>query len=78
MDKVNVTVRIDKDKVAALDELALSDDRDRSYLIKQAIDGYIRMRQSQIEDIKKAIAEADAGDFVPDEEIQKLYAKWTL
>ncbi|OJW25480.1 MAG: CopG family transcriptional regulator [Planctomycetales bacterium 71-10] len=78
MEKVNVTVRIDKDKVAALDELALSDDRDRSYLIKQAIDGYIRMRQSQIEDIKKAIAEADAGNFVPDEEIEKLFAKWTL
>lgn len=78
MDKVNVTVRIDRDKVAALDELALSDDRDRSYLIKQAIDGYIRMRQSQIEDIKKAVAEADAGDFVPDEEMEKLFAKWTL
>lgn len=78
MDKVNVTVRIDRDKVAALDELAMSDDRDRSYLIKQAIDGYIRMRQSQIEDIKKAIAEADAGDFMPDEEIEKLFAKWTL
>jgi len=78
MEKVNVTVRIDKDKVAALDELALSDDRDRSYLIKQAIDGYICMRQSQIEDIKKAIAEADAGNFVPDEEIEKLFAKWTL
>ena len=78
MDKVNVTVRIDKDKVAELDELALSDDRDRSYLIKHAIDRYIRMRQSQIEDIKKAIAEADAGNFVPDEEIEKLFAKWTL
>ncbi|MEW4569536.1 ribbon-helix-helix protein, CopG family [Tautonia sp. JC769] len=77
MDKVNVTVRMDKEKVDMLDELAKSDDRDRSYLIKQAVDSYIRMRKWQIDDIKHAVAEADAGDFVPDDEMEKLYAKWS-
>jgi predicted transcriptional regulator len=35
------------------------------------------MRQWQIDEIKKAVAEADAGDFVPDDEMESLLAKWT-
>ncbi len=77
MEKVNVTLRLDKAKVALLDQFAQSDDRDRTYLIKKAIDGYLGMRQWQIEEIKKAIAEADAGDFASDEEVKALFAKWT-
>jgi predicted transcriptional regulator len=77
MDKVNVTLRLDSEKIALLDQLAQSDDRDRTYLIKQAIDGYLKMRQWQIDEIKKAVAEADAGDFVPDDEMESLLAKWT-
>ncbi len=77
MEKGNVTLRLDKDKIALLDQLAQSDDRDRTYLIKQAIDGYLQMRQWQIEEIRKALAEADAGDFVPEEEMETLLAKWT-
>ena len=77
MDKVNVTLRLDKDKVALLDQFAQSDDRDRTYLIKHAIDGYLQMRQWQIDEINKAIAQADAGEFVPEAEMQALFAKWT-
>ena len=77
MQKVNVTLRLDKDKVALLDQFAQSDDRDRTYLIKKAIDGYLSMRQWQVDEIKKAIAEADAGEFASDEEVEELFAKWT-
>jgi RHH-type transcriptional regulator, rel operon repressor / antitoxin RelB len=77
MEKVNVTLRLDKDKIALLDQLAQSDDRDRTYLIKNAIDGYLNMRQWQLDEIKKAITEADSGDFVPEEEMQALFAKWS-
>jgi predicted transcriptional regulator len=77
MEKSNVTVRLEVDKIALLDELAKSDDRDRSYLIKQAIDGYLHMRQWQIEEIRKAIAEADAGDFASDQEVDQMFAELT-
>jgi predicted transcriptional regulator len=70
MAKVNVSIRLDKDSVAILDELAHHDDRDRSYLIKKAIESYIKLRQWQIEDIKKALAEAEAGEFLSDEEAE--------
>ncbi len=77
MEKANVTVRLDKSKIEQLDQFAAVADRDRSYLIKEAIDQYLELKQWQAEQVRKAIAEADAGQFVPEAEIEKLYAKWT-
>jgi predicted transcriptional regulator len=77
MGKVNVTLRLDKDKIALLDQFAQTDDRDRTYLIKKAIDGYLEMRQWQIEEIKKAIAEADAGHFASEEEVDRMFDELT-
>jgi RHH-type transcriptional regulator, rel operon repressor / antitoxin RelB len=77
MQKGNVTVRLDKSKIDLLDEFAASADRDRSYLIKEAIDEYLELKQWQAEEVRKAIAEADAEQFVPEAEIERLFAKWT-
>ena len=77
MEKANVTVRLDKSKIDQLDQFAAIADRDRSYLIKEAIDQYLELKQWQADEVRKAIAEADAGQFVPEAEIEKLFAKWT-
>jgi predicted transcriptional regulator len=77
MEKVNVTVRLEKDAVAFLDTLGKSQDRDRSYLIKEAVEHYIAQRRWQVEEIKKAIAEADAGEFASDKDVKRLFSKWT-
>jgi predicted transcriptional regulator len=77
IEKLNITFRLEADKVAFLDDLAKAFDRDRSYLIKEAVDSYLALHRWQIEEIHKAIAEAAAGDFVPDEEMDRLLAKWT-
>lgn len=68
MEKITVTVRLDAEQVRFLDDLAEHFDRDRSYLIKQALHSYVSMHQRQLEDIRQAIAEADAGDFLSDAE----------
>jgi predicted transcriptional regulator len=65
MEKHNITVRLDADAVTVLDRLAEYFDRDRSYLIKQAVASYIETHQWQLAELEKAIAEADAGDVVP-------------
>ncbi len=67
-EKVSVTVRLDQDTVSFLDRLAEVQDRDRSYLIKQAVGNFVRLHRWQIEEIEKAIEEADAGLFLSDEE----------
>jgi predicted transcriptional regulator len=68
MQKVNVTIRLEKEAVEFLDTLGKNLDRDRSYLIKEAVDSFITLHRWQIEEIKKAVAEADAGQFLSDEE----------
>jgi predicted transcriptional regulator len=68
MEQVTTSVRLDTETVTFLDELARSEERDRSYLIRQAISNYVELRRWQIEETRKAIKEADAGLFLSDEE----------
>lgn len=75
--KVNVTVRLDQDTIAFLDKLADFEDRDRSYLIKQAVTRFVELHRWQIEEIEKAVKEADAGMFASEEEVDRLFSKWT-
>jgi predicted transcriptional regulator len=76
-EKVSVTVRLDQDTVAFLDKLAEVEDRDRSYMIKRAVANFVQLHRWQIEEIEKAIKEADASLFATDEEVEKCFDKWT-
>ena len=75
--KVNITVRLDSDTVAFLDHLAVVEDRDRSYLIKQAVARFVEMHRWQIDEIETAVKEADAGLFPSEQEVEHLFSKWT-
>lgn len=76
-EKVPITVRLDPETVAFLDRLAEVRDRDRSYLIKQAVASFVELHRWQIEEIEQAIKEADAGLFATDEEVERMFSKWT-
>jgi RHH-type rel operon transcriptional repressor/antitoxin RelB len=76
-EKVSITVRLDQETVAFLDQIAEVEDRDRSYLIKQAVANFVRLHRWQIEEIEKAVKEADAGLFATEEEVEQLFSKWT-
>jgi predicted transcriptional regulator len=67
-----ITARVDPEKVAFLDALADAQDRDRSYLVNEALDQYIAHRRWMVEEIRKAVAEADAGEFLSDEESESF------
>lgn len=70
-----VTVRLDAEKRAALDALASATDRDRSYLINEAIDAYLDVHRWQIAHIGKGVRQAEAGDFATDEEVAAAFAR---
>jgi predicted transcriptional regulator len=72
-DKKTVSFRLDAEKLAALDELAKVQARDRTYLLSQAVDAYLEVQRWQIEHIKESIRQADAGMGVPH---RKVVAKW--
>ena len=76
MEKQTVSFRLDSDKVSALDELASALDRDRTYLLNEAIVAYLDVQQWQIEHIKAAVRQADAGKFLDHEQVKKMAAKW--
>lgn len=75
-ERLNVTCRLAPDDVAFLDKLAEAMDRDRSYLIKQAVSEYISLHRWQIDEIEQAIKEAEAGDFATDAEVQAVFDKY--
>ena len=77
MTKINITCRLESDAVAFLDTLGKSVDRDRSYLIKDAVNCYIEMHRWQIEETHKAIAEANIGTFASEKEVKSLFNRWT-
>ncbi|GAA6621948.1 CopG family ribbon-helix-helix protein [Scytonema sp. NUACC26] len=77
MRKENITFRLESDKRVILDTIAAGLDRDRTYVLNEAVDLYLEVYQWQIAEIKAGVAEADAGDYATDEEVQAVFAKLT-
>jgi RHH-type rel operon transcriptional repressor/antitoxin RelB len=69
----SVSFRIEDDNLAFLDRLAQSMDRDRSWLINQAVEDYLDVRRWQIDEITNAVAEADAGHFASPEDVRAAF-----
>ena len=76
MDKQTVSFRLDAEKVEALDDLAKAMDRDRTYLLNAAVEAYLDVQQWQLEHIRAAIREADAGKLIDHAQVKKLAGKW--
>jgi RHH-type rel operon transcriptional repressor/antitoxin RelB len=74
MDKT-VSFRTDMKKVKALDALASMQDRDRSYLLNQAVDNYLDLQLYHIELIEKGIRQADAGELIDHRDVEKIAAR---
>jgi len=77
MEKVSVTVRLDEETVAFLDKLGEIEDRDRSYLVRKAVANFLELHRWQIEQIERAVKEADAGHFAAVKEVEHMFRKWT-
>ncbi len=76
MQKQTVSFRLDSDKVNALDTLAGLMDRDRTYLLGEAVQAYLETQDWQLQQIESGIAEADAGKVIPHEKVKTMVARW--
>lgn len=76
MGKTTITFRLDSDKREALDAIADVADRDRSYVLTEAIDAYLDTHRWQIERIKEGLGQAKAGRFASEREVRKALARW--
>lgn len=71
-----VTVRLDRSKKKALDAIASGLDRDRTYVLNQAIDAYLETHQWQLEHIKEGLGQARRKQFARDSEVKTAFARW--
>ncbi len=71
-----ISFRIPKSKKTELDAIAASMDRDRSYVLNQAVAEYIELHRRQTERIKEGVAAAEAGDFATEDDLAAARAKW--
>jgi RHH-type transcriptional regulator, rel operon repressor / antitoxin RelB len=72
-----VTLRLDPDLRERLDQLAKTQRRSRSFVAAEAIREYVAVNEWQIEEIRKALQEADRGEFASDEQVRRVMSKWT-
>jgi predicted transcriptional regulator len=66
-----ISFRAAAGKIKALDSLAASQDRPRSYLINEAIDHYIEMHAYQDALVRKGLEEMRKGQVISHDEVVK-------
>jgi predicted transcriptional regulator len=72
-----LSLRLDPRLKKQLDKLAKATQRSRSFLAAEAIREYVSLNEWQIEEISKALVEADRGEFASEKQVEKVMRKWT-
>jgi predicted transcriptional regulator len=72
-----LTLRLDLKLKKQLDRLSGAMSRSRSFVAAEAIREYVALNEWQIEEVKKAVSEADRGDFASDKEVAHTLKKWS-
>ena len=76
MEKETISFRLDPEKKIALDIIAESIERDRTYVINEAIASYLELYKIEEREIKARLKRARAGDLASDKEVKAAFAKW--
>jgi predicted transcriptional regulator len=72
VSKETMTVRIKPETRTALEAIAAALDRDRSYVVNEALAAYIGTHRWQVEHIRQGLREAEAGKFASGDEVKKV------
>ena len=72
---INVTFRTEPEKRDELDRLAKALDRDRSYVLNEAVDQYLDLHRWQLEQIDQGIADIKAGRFKSLDEVRARFKR---
>jgi predicted transcriptional regulator len=75
-DRKTISFRMDSDQVEALDALAGVLDRDRSYLLKEAVRSYLDVQKWHLQQIQAGIRDAQAGKTRSHSEVRQLVSRW--
>jgi len=73
---VQLGFRVRPEKARLLAELSRATDRPRSWLLEQALDGFLDSQAWQIGHIEEGLADADAGRMIPHQRIRDWLMTW--
>lgn len=76
MNKRTITFRVDAQKTKALDAIAVGIDRDRTYVLNEAINNYLEIHRWQTAHIEEGLRQADAGKFAKPAAVSAAFARW--
>jgi len=68
-----VSFRVEATKIAELDELGKAQARDRTFLLKEAVDAYLELQRWQLAHLEEGVRQGKAGMGKSHEEVA---AKW--
>ena len=69
-------LRVDPNLMKRLDRLSRVTSRSLSFVAADAIREYLDWNDYQIRDTKKALEEADSGDFASRRDVKRMLKKW--
>ena len=75
MSKETISLRIESEKREALDAVASALERDRSYIINEAIEAYLDIHRWKSEHIREGLRQADAGEFATEGEMKATFSR---
>jgi predicted transcriptional regulator len=71
-----ISFRIDSEKVAELDRIAKNMDRDRSYLLNEAVENYLSEQRRFAAMVEEGLEASRRGELIDDEEVGRMIESW--
>jgi len=75
MARQTITVRVEAETREALDTIAAALDRDRSYVVNEALASFIETHRWQVEHIGQGLRQAEAGEFASDAQVNRVLGR---
>jgi predicted transcriptional regulator len=71
-----VSFRIAPEKVAELDLIAKAMDRDRSYLLNEAVESYLNEQKRFVALIEQGLEASRKGELIEDQDMAEMIDSW--
>jgi predicted transcriptional regulator len=71
-----ISFRIPSEKVTALDLIAKAMDRDRSYLLNEAVESYLSEQRRFAAMVEEGLEASRRGELIDDEEVGRMIETW--
>jgi predicted transcriptional regulator len=76
MPTKTITFRLPDEKLQALDSVAEAQQRDRSFVINEAVTQYLSLHEYHRELIEEGIRQDDAGVVIEHQKLRAMAARW--